>query len=105
MRSLRIDVKTAVESGLQGASDTEVLEAASRAGRSILTQDLDFGRIFVERSPAVQIVVLRSRDARPDSLARLVDDLVKAVDLDAPKYRSALVVVGEHGYRTRLRTG
>ena len=104
MRKAGFSVKTVAEAGLQGRPDELVLQAAATGGFSILTQDLDFGRIFVERSPPVQIVVLRSKDPRSDSLRRIVDAMMKKVDLDAPQHRAALIVVGEHGYRVRARS-
>lgn len=60
LRGVGVDVKTVVEIGLQGATDLAVVDAAAAARRAILTQDLDFGRIFVDRSPEVQIIVVRS---------------------------------------------
>lgn len=103
LRTLGVEVVTVVEIGFQGASDETVLQAAVERGLSILTQDLDFGRIFVEREPAAQIVVLRSRDPRPESLARIVDTLLIRVDLASPEFAQALFVVGENGYRVRKR--
>ena len=103
LRASGVPVATVVEIGLQGATDLAVVDAAIARGETILTQDLDFRQIFVERSPPVQIVVLRTREPRPIGLHRLIDLMLKTVDVDSPDLAGALIVVGDRGYRVRHR--
>lgn len=60
MRSGGLDVVTAMEAGLCGASDTEVLRRAGLEHRVVVTHDPDFGSLAVmQRVPIVGIVYLR----------------------------------------------
>lgn len=103
LRGAGYDVLTVVEAGLQGAPDERIVDVAAHSDLTIVTQHLDFGRIFVERAPEVQIVVFRSRDPRPEGLWRIVEASLKRIDLDSPANRHALIVAGERGYRVRHR--
>lgn len=97
------DVLTVHEAGLTGATDLVIVEHAARERRTVLTQDLDFGRIFVERDPPVRILVLRSPDPRAPALITLVETFFKHVDLDAPENADGLFVIGPRGHRHRKR--
>jgi hypothetical protein len=66
---------------------------------------LDFGRIFVEREPAVQIVVLRPDPAIPSEVRLILDRFLSEVSLDSDESEDALIVVGETGYRVRRHDG
>lgn len=98
------DVLTVHESRMTGAPDVAIVERAASETRTILTQDLDFGRIFVERDPAVRILVLRSPDVRGPALIALLDAFLKHVDLDAPANAEGLFVIGPRGHRHRKRS-
>lgn len=104
LRQLGHDVLTVHEVALTGAPDVAIVERAARDTRTILTQDLDFGRIFVERDPPVRILVLRSPDARAPALTTLVEAFLKHVDLDAPANAEGLFVIGPRGHRHRKRS-
>lgn len=103
LRQLSHDVLTVHEAGLTGATDLTIVDRAARDGRTILTQDLDFGRIFVERDPPVRILVLRSHDARAPALVALTEAFLKHVDLDAEGNAEGLFVIGQRGHRHRKR--
>ncbi|HWG90085.1 MAG TPA: DUF5615 family PIN-like protein [Candidatus Thermoplasmatota archaeon] len=103
LRRQGLRVMTVPEVGLQGATDEVVLREASDRQLTILTQDLDFGRIFVEREPRVQIVVLRAREPRSGVLIPMLEAFLKRADLASNDLRDALIVVGEHGFRVRRR--
>ena len=102
MRASGFDVTTVVEIGLQGRTDLEIVAAAAERGLTIVTQDLDFGRIFVDRAPAVQIVVVRPRSPLPVALVPLIG-LLGRLDLDGPRNRMALFVLSSRGVRVRHR--
>ena len=75
------DVETVRDEGLSGASDVDVLTAAAREARTLISLDLDFANPV--RFPAFDtagIVVLRVRD-RPgrDDLDQVVRRLVEAL--------------------------
>ena len=54
------DVRSAVEEGLAGASDVEVLRRAHSTARVVLTHDSDFGLLAVRNGePLIGIVFLR----------------------------------------------
>ncbi|HUR68671.1 MAG TPA: DUF5615 family PIN-like protein [Candidatus Thermoplasmatota archaeon] len=103
LRQLGHDVLTVHEAGMTGAVDVAIVERAASEKRTILTQDLDFGRIFIERDPPVRILVLRSPDARGPALTALVEAFLKRVDLDAPANAEGLFVIGPRGHRHRKR--
>lgn len=105
LKAMGHDVVSVVEAGLQGAPDLAIVERAAAEARTVLTQDLDFGRIFVERDPPVRIVVLRSPDPRASALVRMVEAFLKHLDLEDPRFREGLFVVGPRGHRHRKRSG
>lgn len=104
LRQLGHDVVTVHELRMTGSPDLAIVDRAAHDQRSILTQDLDFGRIFVEREPAVRIIVLRSADARGPALVALTEAFLKHVDLETPENAEGLFVVGPRGHRRRRRT-
>lgn len=69
------DVTTALEVGLAGRPDEELIEYASREGRVVLTHDRDFASLWWKQSP-VGIVYLRPGHIR----AAMVIELLAAVD-------------------------
>ena len=60
LRQLGFDVLDVVESGLQGATDVDLLRLATAQGRVIATHDADFGTLAVhQKEPLVGLVYLR----------------------------------------------
>jgi len=105
LRDRGLEVETIGDLGRLGASDLTLVEVAADEGFSILTLDLDFGRIFVEREPAVQIVVLRPDPAIPSEVRLILGRFLSEVSLDSDESEDALIVVGETGYRVRRHDG
>lgn len=97
------DATTVRALGLATAPDEEIVAAAARSDRVLVTCDLDFGRIFVEQEPAVQIVVLRPSRARAAAITSLLAAFLAKTDLDEGALRHTLVVVEERGHRVRRR--
>ena len=98
LRAVGFDV-TAVGSTNSGASDSDVLAAASRDGRILITEDRDFGELVVRQRLEVQGVVLLELD-RLSNVAEA--DLVAAViSTNADKLSGNLLVI-ESG-RVRIR--
>lgn len=60
LRGAGWDIQSASELGLLGRSDAEVLSAAHRGDRALLTHDGDFGGLaVVGREPVVGIIYIR----------------------------------------------
>ena len=60
------DVSTAGNAGLLGADDAAIMAAAQEAGRCIVTQDRDFGRLAIRRGLTCPgIVFLRPGHVEP----------------------------------------
>lgn len=77
------DVEAVVDEGLAGASDAEVLAAASAERRLVLTLDRGFGnvRAYPPGSHA-GIIILRPDDLAPDSVVAAVVELVDRHEID-----------------------
>jgi len=59
-RKLRFDVLDVVETGMQGATDVDLLRQATAQGRVVVTHDADFGTLAIlKNEPVVGIVYLR----------------------------------------------
>jgi len=77
------DVDTVADEHLAGASDLEVLRAASSERRLVVTLDRGFGDIRAHPPGShAGVVVLRVDDQSPSAIAGEIDGLVNTVDLD-----------------------
>ena len=81
-----------------GIEDEEVLAAAYREGRFVITDDKDFGELVVrQKRPAVGLILLR---VAPGA-AGVGDRLVRLLALSEAEIRGRLVVVSERKVRFR----
>jgi predicted nuclease of predicted toxin-antitoxin system len=94
------DAQTVFEEGLCGHADAEIIEAARREGRVLLTLDLDFGNIR-EYPPedCRGLIVLRVADQSRRHVLRVMDRIIAV--LDCAPLEGHLWVVSEGGIRIR----
>jgi predicted nuclease of predicted toxin-antitoxin system len=77
------DVDTVADEALTGAADIEIMRAASRAGRLVVTLDRGFGDVRLHPPGShAGVLVLRVEDQSPAAIARQVDELAASVDLE-----------------------
>lgn len=68
------DVEHVAELGLEAASDAEVLEAARRQDRILVSADTDFGTLLAEsRADGPSILIRRTANRRASHLATLIE--------------------------------
>ncbi len=77
------DVDSAVDEGLAGATDSNVLAEATARAQLVITLDRGFAdaRMHPPGSHA-GIIVLRVEDQSPPAIVREIQDLLTAVDID-----------------------
>ena len=100
LRSLGYDAIHLRDEGLQRLPDEQIVTKAQVEGRTIITHDLDFGRIVALSGDTVpSIVTFRLTDMTPT----LVNEALKAVLDDAAQSLEggALVTVTDAGIRIR----
>ena len=100
LRSLGHDAIHLRDEGLQQLPDERIVTKAQVEGRTIITHDLDFGRIVALSGDTVpSIVTLRLTDMTPVH----VNDALRAVLADAARSLEggALVTVTDAGIRIR----
>jgi predicted nuclease of predicted toxin-antitoxin system len=61
LRSRGVDVTTTTDAGLTGIEDREHLVFAANAGRVVITEDVDFLRLYAEGTPHAGIVFWRQQ--------------------------------------------
>lgn len=100
LRTAGVKATHARDLGLGTASDETIVEHARARGETIVTNDLDFGRILAAAgSSAPSVVVLRLRDTKPE---HLVDLLVRCLrKVEESLAAGAVVVVEESTIRVR----
>jgi predicted nuclease of predicted toxin-antitoxin system len=101
LRSLGHDAIHLRDEGLQRLPDERIVIKAQVEGRTIITHDLDFGRIVALSGGTVpSIITLRLTDMTP----ALVNDALRAVLDDAARSLEggALVTVTDAGIRIRM---
>ena len=101
LRARGHDVMAVREAGLGGAADRDVLRAAHRTGRVVLTHDADFGPLAIrDGEPFVGVVFVRPGHVSATVVLSVLDSVetVKA-DLDPP----FVVVAERRGNETRIR--
>jgi predicted nuclease of predicted toxin-antitoxin system len=86
LRRRGIDVTTALERGLGGASDAALLQLAATEKRVILTHDVDFGLLTVRLgAPYYGVVFLRPGHIASTVVLEVIDTLRQAgIDVDPP---------------------
>jgi predicted nuclease of predicted toxin-antitoxin system len=82
LRRRNIDVTTAADAGLIGATDKEHLEFASLSGRVVVTQDDDFLRLHAQAMAHAGIAYCRQQSA---SVGEMLRRLVLIHDLLSPE--------------------
>jgi predicted nuclease of predicted toxin-antitoxin system len=84
---------------MRGAEDEEVLKAARRQGRIIITEDKDFGDLVYRRKLKHRgIILLRLRKSMPREIIRVVAGLIERFGEDL---ESSFVVAREEGIRIK----
>lgn len=77
------DVDTVADENLTGAADVDVMLAASRAQRLVVTLDRGFGDVRLHPPGShAGVLVLRVEDQSPEAIAREVEQLVASVELE-----------------------
>ncbi|MDQ7779566.1 MAG: DUF5615 family PIN-like protein [Planctomycetota bacterium] len=100
LRRKGVDAVTVTDLGLRGRSDSDVLAAAHRQSRAVLTMDADFGGLAIQRGePCFGIVFVRPGNLIPGEVCALLDGFISADMQISPPF----VVVLEPG-RIRLRS-
>lgn len=86
LRRRGVDVTTALERGLGGASDAALLHLAATEKRVILTHDVDFGLLTVRLGvPYFGVVFLRPGHIASTVVLEVIDTLRQSdIDVDPP---------------------
>jgi predicted nuclease of predicted toxin-antitoxin system len=99
LRGLRHDIVTAAELGMSQASDSELLSAARRGGRILVTRDRDYGSLVFVESLSSGVLYLRMM---PSNMAVVHAELERVLSEYAEAILIKAFVVVEPG-RHRLR--
>jgi predicted nuclease of predicted toxin-antitoxin system len=79
LRARGSDVRTAIEEGLAGRPDTEVLKRAAALGRVVVTHDLGFGRASLQSDVAfIGLVYLRPGHISSTFVLEIVDAVARS---------------------------
>ncbi len=100
LRQLGHEADSVADEGLTGRADSAVWAAAQRAGRFLITQDLDFSDVRRFRPgthPGLMLVRLRE----PGYLALLARLRAVFATADFARWGGCLVVVSDHKVRVR----
>ena len=102
LSGLGFDVKTLGDLGLKGVPDTEIVEAAKKEDRIVITFDKDFGEIyyFYERGKFT-VIVLYIEDQTVQNVNEVLGKFLKTSDINV--IRNKLVILYEN--KIRLVTG
>jgi predicted nuclease of predicted toxin-antitoxin system len=105
LRERHIDVRTASELGLVGASDSILLARATAENRVIVTHDADFGLLTVRQGlPLVGVIFLRPGHI-DTSFVLQTNDTLRGADVEV---EPPFLIVAEHRQNRvliRLRRG
>jgi len=94
------DVVTAAQLNLQKAPDEEILQAAKRSRRLLITRDKDFGELlFLKERSTAGVVLLRGDFSEMEKVHNELQRLLREQKEDVLKH--ALVVVEPERYRMR----
>lgn len=69
LRSLGYDAISVQEASLSGHSDSAIITWASGRKRTVITQDLGFGLVYVQTETSPSIVLLRSKTGTTEAYA------------------------------------
>lgn len=100
LRTRGHDFRHAGDCGCAEATDVAIVEVAQKEGETVITHDLDYGRILAfsgERSPSVIIFRISGADAN-ELFQRLMEAWPTA---EGPLAEGAIVVVEEAAVRIR----
>ena len=103
LRKEGFDLVTAVEAGLGGRKDQEILDYAEQHGLVVLSGDKDFGGLleFGKLWGRGRVLLLRYQLLHPEKIVR---DIVQVFRREGKTFRAAgavLAVLSESGYRLR----
>jgi predicted nuclease of predicted toxin-antitoxin system len=88
--------------GLVSAKDPAIFERARVEGRVVVTQDIGFqDLVFAGEQPCPSVILLRIRDGRASTRARLILDSLPVIEADLAV--GAVVVFEEHSVRVHRR--
>ena len=107
LRTANHDVLSIHDLGLQGASDEDVLKAANKDGRILLTADKDFG-LILELGPLAgkgRVILLRYQILDWNKIAAELTATLEATSAEFEKASALLIVLSEGQYRIRRWTG
>jgi predicted nuclease of predicted toxin-antitoxin system len=93
------DAVRALQIGLSQAADEELLLAAARQGRILLTRDRDFGSLVFVKSLGAGVIYLRILPSTQNAVHSELERVLMAYPEDDLK--NAFVVVGPDGHRIR----
>lgn len=91
LRKAGLDVESVSEQGKFGISDTQVLQAATKAGRVVLTHDSDFGGLALMGAQFVGIVYVRPGHIHADFTIKTLE----AIRDNAPEVTPPFILVAE----------
>lgn len=99
LSALGHDVTRAVEVGLSGASDEEILRQAQRSGRLLVTRDRDFGNLVFVRGLSCGVLYLRILPTTQNSVHHELRRILSRYSEE--ELSNAFVVVEPGGHRFR----
>jgi predicted nuclease of predicted toxin-antitoxin system len=97
------DVVTASESGLSTAEDSDLLAAAARDGRVLVTRDRDFGRLVFQHGGGSGVVYLRIPPGVLEEVHRQIVEVLSAYDENTLQGAFVTVEPGRHRFRRAKR--
>lgn len=98
--ALRHDARHLSLDPARGLSDEDVVDLAIREDRMIVTQDLEFGRIyFFHRRGRVDIPVLRLARLSLPGMERGLREFLERTDLEGRGLHRGLIVLEPHRHR------
>jgi predicted nuclease of predicted toxin-antitoxin system len=101
LRKVGFEVLDVVESGLQGATDVDLLRCATGQGRVIVTHDSDFGTLAIlQKEPLVGIVYLRPGHINPEFTVKTIEVVLSADPDVVPPF---VLVAKRTGSRVTVR--
>ena len=86
--------------GMAEANDEEIIAEARRTDETVITHDLDYGRLLAfSAAPRPSVVIFRLRNAHPDNLYRR--SCATWTTIEVPLSDGALVVLEDAAVRVR----
>lgn len=95
------DVRTALEEGLGGRADVDILRRAYASGRVVLTHDADFGTLAVrDREPFTGIIYVRPGHISAEFVLRILASIESSPAEMTPPF---ILVAERRGGEIRVR--